>query len=320
MGRFGLDKSGNPQTLAALGGRYNVTRERVRQIEVSALAELKRKIGENSQCLEILEKGKKVLKDAGGVLRKEALLGELQKSYEGLTENHLRLLIEAAKAFFEHNDDRDYWSFYYLDKNAEKSAGNFITQWAQFLKTKKEHVLSGKYEEELRGFLKRKNISADHALNFLRLSKKIHQNPFGDKGLTEWPEIKPRTIRDRAYLILKKKNDPMHFRVITKTINETGFEARQASAPTVHNELIKDDRFVLVGRGIYALAEHGYEPGTAREIIAKVLKKHGPLRPREVISAIQRERFFKPNTILVNLQNKSYFERLPNGSYQVRES
>jgi hypothetical protein len=93
-----------------------------------------------------------------------------------------------------------------------------------------------------------------------------------------------------------------------------------ALAPTVHNELIKDERFVLVGRGMYGLKEHGYEPGTAREVIAKVLKKHGPLKATDIVSRVNDQRFFKENTILINLQNKNTFERMPDGKYKVREA
>lgn len=320
LGRFGLDKSGQPQTLAALGSKYGVTRERVRQIEVAALALFKKEILSSDDFSAIINKSKNVLKDAGGVVRKEVLLDALKSVVDGLTENHLALIIEATKSFSFHAEDKHHYGFYYLDKNSLKIATNFIGQWTAFLHTKKDHVLRGKYQEFLSAFLDKKDISESVAENYLSITKKIHGNPFGDKGLSDWSEIKPRTIRDRAYLVLKKKGEPLHFRFITNTINEIGFDARKASAPTVHNELIKDNRFVLVGRGIYALAEHGYEPGTAREIIQKVLKKYGSMKPREIILAIQKERFFKPNTILVNLQNKSYFERLPNGNYQVRES
>ena len=88
----------------------------------------------------------------------------------------------------------------------------------------------------------------------------------------------------------------------------------------MHNELIKDERFVLVGRGMYGLSEQGYEPGTAREVIAKVLKKQGPLAAADVVTHVNKQRFFKPNTILINLQNKASFERLPDGKYRVRVS
>jgi hypothetical protein len=319
-GRFGLDKSGKAQTLAALGERYSVTRERIRQIESSGTQALRGKIVSHPACQDILEKSRKFLKDAGGVARKEDLLEFLGGFTEGFNENHLALLIEATKAFYAYPEDRHYHSFYYLDKASLKTATSFVEQWAAFLRNKKDHVLGGRYEDFLGEFIKKKGVKREHAENYLSVTHRIHQSPYGDMGLSEWPEILPKTIRDRVYLVLKKKREPLHFRVIAKTINEISFDKSQASAPTVHNELIKDERFVLVGRGMYALREHGYEPGTAREVIAKILKKHGPLKPKDVINAVQKERFFKPNTVLVNLQNKGHFQRLENGTYRIRES
>ncbi|MEK7077431.1 MAG: hypothetical protein AAB967_04355, partial [Patescibacteria group bacterium] len=110
------------------------------------------------------------------------------------------------------------------------------------------------------------------------------------------------------------------FRAIADLINKAGLGGRKALAPTVHNELIKDKRFVLVGRGMYALAEQGYEPGTAKEIIRKILKRDGPLTPPNLILAVQKERLFKANTVLANLQNKNLFERVEGGAYRVREA
>lgn len=320
ISRFGLDRTGKPQTLAALGNHFGVTRERIRQIEASGLEFLRKKAVANPGCTEILEKGKKYLKDGGGISGKETLLNYLGSFVPGMTANHLALLLEAAGTFYFYPEDKHFKSFYYLDKPSFKALSAFINQWVSFLNDKKEEVLAGNYENFLEQFLKRKGVPKTQAVNYLSISKRIGTNPYNDTGLVEWPEIMPRTIRDRIYLVLKKIDKPLHFRTIAKTINEEKLGKRVASAPTVHNELIKDARFVLVGRGIYALAERGYEPGTAKEVIHRILKKHGPLRPREIILAVQKERFFKPNTILVNLQNKSFFERLSDGNYRVREA
>src|SRR5581483_11125237 len=178
-----------------------------------------------------------------------------------------------------------------------------------FLKSRKEQAFSGEeYRTELADFSKSKAIESAIVENYLGITKRIHMNRFGDVGLREWPEINPTTIRDKIYLVLKKDNKPLHFETIAKRINEVKFDDQIALAPTVHNELIKDGRFVLVGRGIYGLQEHGYEPGTAREVIAKVLKSNGPMKASDVVSRVNAQRFFKENTILINLQNKSTFE------------
>jgi hypothetical protein len=319
VSRYGLEPGGEVKTLAELGARYKITRERVRQLESAALKLLRAKILKDPAWSEVIAKSSKYLKDCGGVVRSSAFLEELQSLAEGINLNQLILIAEAAGVFNFHPEDKDYYSFFYLDKESLKSARDFIDQWTAFLRSKKALVLSGKYHHFLEEFVKRKGIKSLWAFNFLAISKKIARNPYGDVGLREWAEIAPKTIRDRVYLILKKKKEPLHFRVIAQTINDV-FAHRRASVPTVHNELIKDSRFVLVGRGMYALREHGYEPGTAREVIKRILKKNGPLRPREVILAVQKERFFKPNTILVNLQNKAHFVRQANGTYRIREA
>ncbi|HEY4525750.1 MAG TPA: sigma factor-like helix-turn-helix DNA-binding protein [Candidatus Paceibacterota bacterium] len=319
VGRFGLGKSGKSETLASLGARYKVTRERVRQIEASALQILKKYITQSAGCQEILERGKKELKEAGGALKADELLKFLKEIAEDLTQNQLAMLLESSKSFFFYPEDKDNWHFYALDKNSYKNASLLVDKWTALLRAKKEHVLNGKYESVWDEFVSKRGMKAHHAKNHISISKKIHRNPYGDAGLAEWSEILPRTIRDRVYLILRKKKEPMHFRNIAKAINEMFKTRSQASAPTVHNELIKDDRFVLVGRGIYALREHGYEPGTAKEVIVRILKRQGALRPKDVILAVQKERFFKPNTVLVNLQNRNHFTRKKDGTYVVRE-
>ena len=320
VGRFGLEKNAEPQTLAAIGDRSGVTRERIRQIEAGALASLRKELQREPACMEIVQATTKYLSSVGGVAPKANLVAVHADRIPGLNENHLAFFIEISKAFHMYPEDKEFFPFYYLDRDHLKSAVGFVNQWASFLRGKKDEVLGGQYHSNFDEFVKRKGIAKDRALQYLAISKRVKKNPYNDMGLSEWPEINPTTIRDRVYLVLKKKAAPLHFTDIATLINEVGFDRRPASAPTVHNELIMDNRFVLVGRGMYGLAEHGYEPGTAREVIHRVLRKQGPLRPKDLILAIQKERFFKPNTILVNLQNKRFFARKEDGRYQVREA
>lgn len=320
FGRFGLDKTGETQTLEALGQRFGVTRERIRQIEATALTALKGRLASEPLWSELIDQSKKYLKASGGVAVKDALLSELHKNFTDLTENHLSLALAATKEFYFYGGDKDFYSFYYLDKDSLKNASSFIQQWVNSLGSKKEQVITAGYDTHLKNFVRVKKLNPAHAENHLAISRKIHKNPYGEIGLAEWAEIKPKTIRDRIYLVLKKEKKPLHFQTIAERINQVGFDSRPALASTVHNELIKDERFVLVGRGMYGLSEQGYERGTAREVIQKILKKNGPMRSKEIVTALQKERFFKYNTILVNLQNRSFFERKQDGTYQVKES
>lgn len=318
--RFGLGGSGKTKTLDAIGKQYGVTRERVRQIEASALGILKKKIEANKDCAEFLSRSSKYLQGLGGVAPEGSLISHLESFVEGLKKNHLALFIEAAEPFYAHEEDNDFYPFYYIDKLSLKKAGDFIALFARSLKTKKAEILAGGYALHLKDFVRHEKSNEKLAENYLSLSKKIHSSNYGDIGLAEWPEINPKTIRDRVYLILKKNGKPLHFQDIATHINKVGLGERKALAPTVHNELIKDSRFVLVGRGVYALREYGYEPGTAREVISRILKKRGPLTLKDVVLAVEKERLFKPNTILANLQNKDLFERMDGGAYRVRQA
>ena len=318
--RFGLEKRGEGETLAAIGERLNVTRERVRQIEASAVTLAKANVQKSPETLAFVEKIKKYIANAGGVAGKTAVVSYASSLAKGIEENQLDFLAEATGVFNLYREDENYHPFYYGASADLKEAKSFVEGWVNALKSRKEKVLGGSYKVQLAAFLKTKGVSEAIAENYLSIAKHIHRNPYGDVGLRDWPEIRPMTVRDKIYLVLKKKAEPLHFEDIAKTINTAGFDDQKALAPTVHNELIKDDRFVLVGRGMYGLKELGYEPGTAREVIAKVLKTDGPMTPPQVVDAVNRQRFFKTNTILINLQNRSFFERTADGRYRVRES
>jgi hypothetical protein len=151
------------------------------------------------------------------------------------------------------------------------------------------------------------------ARRWLALSKTIDKNPLGEWGVAASPNIKARGIRDLAYLVLRNHGSPMHFTEVAHTI-EKKFD-RSAHEATVHNELIKDKRFVLVGRGLYALTEWGYERGVVRDIIKAILKREGPLTKKDIIDKVLKERHVKENTIVVNLQNSRYFKKDKNGNY-----
>ena len=319
-GRFGLSGPKEGKTLAEIGEGLRVTRERVRQIEASALTAMRSKVNAVPACAQLLEKGKRYLKSVGGFAKRDAFIEHAKSFAEGLTENHVALLTEISPEFNQYKEDADFWPFYYTAKSDLKACLAFADGWHAFLEGNKEKVLGGAYKPLLEQFARSKKADPAYAMNAVSVSKRIHANPYGDVGLREWPEIAPSTTRDRAYLVLKKKRKPMHFTEIAKAINEQGFNAQTALAPTVHNELIKDDRFVLVGRGLYALAEHGYEPGVAREVIHRVLRKNGPLSAEGVIDEVNKQRFFKPNTILINLQNRNFFERTENGTYRPRQA
>jgi hypothetical protein len=319
-GRFGL-KGGEGETLAAIGDRMGITRERVRQIENAALAVAKVNIAKDDEALALLAKVKQYIAGKGGVAKKADVVAYAADLVKGIGENQIDFLSEASATFNAYREDDDYHPFYYVSEKDRQNAQAFVDGWTNFLKSKKEAALpEPTYRAELASFSKMKSIESPVSASYLSITKQIHANRYGDVGLRDMPEINPKTIRDKIYLVLKKGGEPLHFETIAKKINEVKFDDQVALAPTVHNELIKDERFVLVGRGMYGLQEHGYEPGTAREVIAKVLKGAGPMKATDIVTKVNSQRFFKENTILINLQNKVAFERMSDGRYRVREA
>jgi len=148
----------------------------------------------------------------------------------------------------------------------------------------------------------------------LEISKKIQKNSEGFFGLKEWPEINPKGVKDKAFLVFKKEQKPLHFAQVAQLIDS-------ALPQTVHNELIKDPRFILVGRGIYALREWGYEPGMVKDVILNILKQaKNPLSKEEILQKTLKQRLVKQNTVFLNLSNRKYFLRTGDGRYKIQES
>jgi len=159
-----------------------------------------------------------------------------------------------------------------------------------------------------------KNRPPEVLVRWLSISKRIGKNPLGEWGRMDSPHVRIKNTRDFAYLTLKRHGSPMHFQEVAKGIQK--LFTREAHPATTHNELIKDSRFVLVGRGLYALKEWGYEPGVVRDVIRGVLAQGGMLTREEIIERVKRERYVKDATIAVNLQNPM-FTRLPDGKYTL---
>ncbi|MEK7506256.1 MAG: sigma factor-like helix-turn-helix DNA-binding protein [Patescibacteria group bacterium] len=315
VGRFGL-KTGERSTLQFIGDELKITRERVRQIEEQAIKKLSKKVKEEAAV--ILDYARKHLAGVGGVKRDDNFMNDLIHGLEiGADVKHadqkLRfILLVAGVPSYSKNDDNAQ-AFWFSDEKSKEKFHDFIKTVTNFLK-------SGKKEEILNKKLYLNHMKDLVSAHLLSIPKHFGTNIFGDFGLKEWPEIEPKTIRDKVYLVLKKHERPLHFGDIAKNINKFGLDKKPAHVQTVHNELIKDNRFVLVGRGVYALKEKGYEPGTVREVIARLLKKHGSLESATVVRLVNEQRLLKENTILLNLQNRRYFKRLDSGKYQVREA
>lgn len=256
----------------------------------------------------------------GGVRRKESFLRELsdlfslkEKNNENLISFLLALKPEKFIYFKESPKARAVWA---LNNNVYNNALNLGEALKkklseQNLPIQKENIMQ--LANSLGGGMNEKTL-----FSFIELSREIAQNPFGEWGLVGSPEVSPKGVKDKAYLVFKKEKKPLHFTQVADSINQVAFLGRQAHPQTVHNELIKDPRFVLVGRGIYALADWGYAPGTVSDVLVSILKESkGGLTKDEIIRLVQSKRLVKENTILLNLQNKRVFKRENNERFTL---
>lgn len=318
MGRFGID-DGEKKTLQELGDRHGITRERVRQIETEGLKIASEKF-KNSDGPKIIEIAKNHLKILGGARRDDYLVEDLKKLLKdsSLTKNQLRFLFEIAKNPFYRSEDDSFYGFWHLDSQTMRRIENFIQKAVKVFENNRKNIFSsGQVKAVLAKANEISGVNDFTGSNYLLLSKKFANNPYEDVGLSHWEEISPKTSKSKAYLVLKKHGKPLHFQELAKMINAQKFDERRVYPQTIHNELIKDPRFVLVGRGTYGLEEHGFYHGTAKEVLKKILKEKGPLSFEDIKKEVSKQRVLRENTLQINLHNKNYFKKLSDGRYQA---
>jgi hypothetical protein len=310
--RFGLTDDAQRKTLEAIGQKYGITRERVRQIENAALG-LIRKSQVFKDEKAVFEELKKLLHTLGGIVSEQELLSHVSK--DKLTQNHIHLYLTLGDDFTKHKEDDDFktrWSV--SDEVADevhKSLKNLYSHLSDD-ELVPEGELVARFLDEVKN-LSEQYKNEEIAKRWLSMSKTINKNPLGEWGKSTSSSIKTRGIKDYAFLMMRKHGSPMHFREVAKAVSST-FNKKCHTA-TCHNELIKDSRFVLVGRGIYALSEWGYKSGVVRDVIRELLKKNGPMSKEDIVDQVMKERYLKKNTILVNLQNSKYFKKNKSGLY-----
>lgn len=314
VNRYGLGDDVDTKTLEAIGKKYGITRERVRQIENAALAAIRKSDTFKSEHKTFSEL-KTLVSSMGALVHEDDFLSAVSKDAQ--TKNHIQFYLVLGDEFKKLKEDETFKSRWTIDEGLAEVVHNALHSVYKNLSDKdllSENDLVARFITEL------KDVSTQYkneeiAKRWLSISKKIAKNPLGEWGPADSQNVKTRGIKDYAYLMMKKHGSPMHFREVAKAIMDTF--GRKTHVATTHNELIKDPRFVLVGRGYYALEEWGYKPGVVRDVIAEILKKEGALTKEEVVDRVLKERFLKKNTILVNLQNPKYFTKLSDGRYNV---
>jgi len=314
--RFGLfDRR---ETLEQIGELLGITRERVRQLEKAILIRLKI-AAEEDKVPAIHDVERTIIRDlseTGRVGRVQDVTERLVgKKHDARHRAHVAFIAELSPKLVVLPENDHYHHAIGIQEHAdEKKIKNDVDE---IVKTIKKHGEPLQIEA-LHGQLKHENPSQVRAL----ASTSKHLAHLKDNwGLTKWPTVNPKNIRDKIYVILAENGTPMHFSDIAKSIKGSDFKRKDVTTQAIHNELIKDKRFVLIGRGIYALDNWGFSKGTVADIISDVLKNSKePLHRDEIVKRVLKSRHVKETTILLNLQSKPQFKRVAKATYTLDEA
>ncbi|MDP1833341.1 MAG: sigma factor-like helix-turn-helix DNA-binding protein [Candidatus Moranbacteria bacterium] len=312
--RFGL-ADGGIETLEKIGNSYGITRERVRQIITYAI----KKVADFSDTAEFKQAEERIILE---ISRRDGIISE-EKLIEKLGSGNLN---EANSVIFfavcsnrivgieEKELTKKSWA---LSKDVMVKVKDVASTAKEVLVVSNTPLADIEMAEKV--MARKKEFSKSQILNYLDVLTEISRNKFGRWGFSKWMEINPKGTRERIHLVLKEKKKPLHFTEIAKLIDESGISKRKSHPQTVHNELIKDNRFVLIGRGIYALREWGYAPGAIKDVLEEILKKNGRAMTKEdILTEVDKLRQVKKTTVMINLNNSGSFAKV-DGKYDLKD-
>lgn len=311
--RFGLD--GPKETLEQIGESLSITRERVRQLEKAILIRLQ--ISAEEGEIPALAPAEKLLIRNLTEMGRVAKLSDLaDKVYGRTTTPTERTGIYFIATFSKsltvvEENDRYNAAVGIAEYGDSRKIRERVDEIVDVIKKNKQPMTLDELDNKL-------NYEHPDHIKALASISKLLATLNGLWGLAKWPAVNPKNIRDKIFVILEVHKEPMHFSEIAKEIKESNFKRKNVTVQAIHNELIKDARFVLIGRGIYALSTWGYKKGTISDIIKSILEKSDePLTREEIVKQVLKVRKVKETTILLNLQNKKLFKKVDKNLYTL---
>jgi len=314
--RFNLDRK-ERSTLEEIGQHFSVTRERIRQIEKNALNKLRRNL-ENFELKIASDHAYEILMQAGGIIKEDILLAKVLNLTNGYFSEVLQLVLAVDKRFERFPNTIFFHPHLRLSKFSDSVLHAVSRSTINYLKKNKEVSDLKKVLEIVVSEVPGLEMDVLSFSSFLQIDKKLKLVDGIGVGLIEWRHINPKTLRDKIFYVLRNNKKPLHFVEIANRIVEHGFDRKKVNLQAVHNELIRYDQFVLIGRGIYGLKEWGYVPGTVAEVIEAILRDKGTLSQDEIVQNVLKQRIVKPITIVLSLKNKSQFVRVGRKHYALK--
>jgi hypothetical protein len=302
------------ETLEQIGELLGITRERVRQLEKVVVTRLKTSAlnGSLATVAQIENTILSTLSKHNDIMRISELAPLMSKQGNKLDQSRIYFMSELApKISVIEESDHFYSSVGVKSIHDEKKIRELTNRVVEAVKKIGHPATIVEIAKEA------KQPSPAHTAAIASISKHLAELN-GQWGLTKWPMVNPKNIRDKIYVILHEHGSHMHFNEIAAAIRQSDFKRKDVTTQAIHNELIKDKRFVLIGRGIYALQEWGYKKGTVADMISEVLNDAGePLHRDEIVKRVLKLRHVKETTILLNLQGKDQFKRTAKATYAL---
>ncbi|MBI4034497.1 hypothetical protein HY380_01210 [Candidatus Saccharibacteria bacterium] len=309
--RFGLfDRK---ETLEQIGELLGITRERVRQLEKAIVTRLKASAADGLPHIKQAESAiSRELNAMGKVARITDITPRLAPAGNKVDQSRVAFLATLSPKIEVIDDSDHFWQAVALAaEHSEKAVRQKVDKLIEAIEAIGQPTGIEAIAEKVG------NQDHSHVKALAGISKRL-ANLHDRWGLIKWPMVNPKNIRDKIYVILHESKQPMHFSEIAKAISASDFKRKDVTTQAIHNELIKDGRFVLIGRGIYALKEWGYKKGTVADVIAEILQKEGgALHRDEIVRRVLKSRQVKETTILLNLQGKPQFKRVAKATYAL---
>ncbi len=314
---------GEKETLQSIGNTWDITRERVRQIEDVGIKKIGR-IVRSSGLVYIQETAEKLLAVSGGLMIKNKLVAALIEELHidnTLNEGILEVIVQSDFNIQKSKPQIGTNTYFYTPEIQKKLIGAIHKEAMSLLKKKGDIMETATLYEMIKS-----NLAATYGKIEICLIDAIldifDELVKGEEkyiGLTKWKILNPSTLKDKAIYVFKKEKNPIHFVELANKISD--YFGEPVKVATIHNELIRNNEFVLIGRGIYVLKEWGYKPGTVLDVIMDIFAKaKSPLSTEEIIAKVLKTRKVKTSTIYMNLQNKQQIERVGRNMYQLKQA
>lgn len=314
--RFSLNNH-KKETLDKIGQSYSITRERVRQIEAMAIKKFAR-IAMDPTMQKIHNLAFSILNEHGKIMAEDLLISEMFQKLEGvdkLDANAMKLAMRVSEKLTKQEKNQFFCAFWRTQDVTLGDVRACIKSIKSTLNKNKEVLLVDELIDK---------IGEQHAPEMIKSALFIDWGFMETEngwGLKSWRFINPRSIKDKILIALKEQDKPLHFTDIIKHVLNDFQSKKPVTPQAIHNELIRHNEFVLVGRGQYGLKEWGLAEGTVCNVIKSVLLENGgPMKRQDIINATLKKREIRLGTISLNLQKYPFFKRVGRAVYDYDPS